>query len=121
GQQPLRHGAYRHPRRRLPRARPLQDVAQVVAVVLQAPGQVGMARARTHDGFRRGLEGLGPHAPDPVLVVAVHDRHRDGAAEGLATAHAAQDAHAVGLDLHAAAAPVALLTTGEVTVDVRGE
>jgi hypothetical protein len=53
-------------------------------------------------------------------VVEVGDAHRHRAADRLAAAHAAYEAHPIGLDLHATAAAVAALTACEIRVDAPG-
>ena len=118
GEQLAAHRAHAPSRGGLARARPLEDVAQIVPVVLQAPGEVGVAGARARERLGRGGQGRGRHAVQPVRVVAVGDRHGDGRAERLAAAHAADELDAVGLDLHPAAPAVAALTPRQVGVDV---
>ena len=54
----------------------------------------------------------------PVLPVAILNQHRDRRAERLAGAHAGEKLGVVGLDLHAPAAPVALLPARELGVHV---
>ena len=75
-----------------------------------------MARARRRDLLARGLA-EGRHALAPVLEVAVDDLQRDGPANRLIEAHAREDVDLVLLDLHAAAAAVALLATCQVFID----
>ena len=53
----------------------------------------------------------------PVFPVAVGDLDCDGRADGLAVADAARGVDLVGLDLHAAAAAVALLSAPELAID----
>ena len=65
--------------------------------------------------------GSGIHDLDPVLPIGVADQHGDGGAECFAGANAGEELDAVGLDLHASSAPVALLATCEVDVDISGE
>ena len=115
------HRPGRHPRRGLPSARPLEHVAQVGAVVLQRPREVGVPRTRRGHRIGRRRKGLRAHAPLPVGEVAVLDAERDGRAEGLGPSHAGLDADHVVLDLHAPAAAVAALASREVAVDVAGE
>ena len=75
-----------------------------------------MARARRRDLLARRLA-EGRHALAPVLEVAVDDLQRDGAADRLIEAHAREDIDLVLLDLHAAAAAVALLAARQVFID----
>ena len=67
-------------------------------------------------GARRGI-----HDFLPVFPVAIGDEHRDRRAERFAGAHAGEKLDVVLLDLHAAAAAVALLAADELLVDVSGE
>src|SRR5262249_14792114 len=52
-EQALRQPAHRHPRRGLARARALEDVAYVVVVVLEGPGEIGVTGPRA--GHRQAL------------------------------------------------------------------
>ena len=52
-------------RRRLARRRALEDVARVVAVVLEQPGEVGVARTHARDGARGADPDRRRAAPDP--------------------------------------------------------
>src|SRR5207248_7071272 len=67
-----------------------------------------------------GLEALlgRRHLGGPVHVVLVLEHQRDGAADGEAAAHAADDARDVGLDLLPAAASVAALPSREVAAKI---
>src|SRR6266581_7201286 len=89
----------------------LQDVARVLAVVLENAREVGVPRAGPRDlapAWLRGDPGLRGHHVLPVLPVAVPHEHRDGGAERLARPHAGEPLDLVRLDLHArdAAAPM---------------
>src|SRR5437867_5774144 len=86
-QQHLADRAAGDPRHRLARACPLQDVARVLAVVLERAGEIGVPGAGTRDlaaplGTRRVR--FGRHHVLPMLPIAVPYEHRDGRAEGLA-------------------------------------
>src|SRR5437764_14735982 len=107
-QQQLAHSAAGHARYGLARAGPLQDVARVLAVVLQAAGEVGVPRPGPGDlapplGAPASTGGirLRRHHVLPVLPVAVPHQHRDGRAERLARAHPREPLDLIGLDLHA--------------------
>src|SRR5436309_15598113 len=79
-QQQLAHGAAGDARYGLARAGPLQDVACVLAVVLQAAGQVGVPRPGPRDlasPLGPWGVGLGRHHIPPVLPVAVALEHGD--------------------------------------------
>src|SRR5581483_10008585 len=120
-EQALRERADRDPHRRLAGARTLEDVAHVAPVVLEGARQIGVPGARArHDVLRVAVGGERRHLAGPVPPVAVLDDERDRRTEGLAEADPGSELHLVALDLHAAAAPVALLATGEVAVDVLG-
>ena len=83
-------------RRRLARRRALEDVARVVAIVLEDAGEVGVAGTHARDGApARGVRDRvvarrGIHDLLPVLPVAIADEHRDRRADRLAGAHAGQ-------------------------------
>src|SRR5271170_314359 len=64
-----------------------------------------------------GVAGFDGQLFFPVFPVAIGDLDGDGRADGLAVAHAGEDVDLVGLDLHAAAAAVALLAAPELAVD----
>ncbi|MNT23067.1 hypothetical protein D3C72_1584760 [compost metagenome] len=126
GQQHSRQGTDRHARRRLPCARTLEHVPNVLVTVLSRSGIVGMAGADLGDALARdglepgrvlGIQGFGGHGQLPVREVLVLDLKRDGSARGEAVAHARAKRHAVRLDLHALAAPVALLAARQFGVD----
>src|SRR5207247_2055767 len=111
------------PRDGLAGAGALQDVAGVAAVVLERPGQVGVARAGPGDlaaPLAAGGVGLGSHDVLPVLPVAVPDEHGDGGAERFPGAHAGEPFDAVGLDLHAGATAVAALAPLQLRVHALG-
>src|SRR5690348_7767142 len=122
-QQQLAYGAAGDPRHRLPRAGPLQDVACVLAVVLERAREIGVAGAgagHLTPPLRAGRVGLGRHDVLPVLPVAVPHQHRDGRAQRLAGAHAGEPFDLVGLDLHAGAAAVAAHTPLQLDIDALG-
>src|SRR5216117_2933267 len=111
-----------HPdsRRGLARARALEHVAHVAVVVLERAGQVRMAGPRPRDReIRIPVLGPGRHLLLPVAPVPVLDPECDGRPERLAPAYAGADLDLVLLDLHAAAAPVALHAAGQISVDGR--
>src|SRR6266699_2178686 len=122
-QQDLADGPAGDPRDGLAGAGTLQDVAGVAAVVLERPGQIGVARARPGDlaaPLAPGGVRLGSHDVLPVLPVAIPDEDGDGGAERLAGAHAGEPFDAVGLDLHAGAAAVAALAALQLRVHALG-
>jgi len=63
----------------------------------------------------------GRHPVQPILMVTVLDRHRDGRSEGLAAANTARQRYPVRFDLHPPAAPVAALSAREIVVDFVGK
>ena len=119
-EQPLRHGTHGNAHGRFPGARALQDVPDVGGPVLQGAGQVCMARTGPGDRFGRVQEhGVRRHLVAPVLPVLVADHEADGTAERPAPADTGVDLDRVLLDLHAAAASVSDLPSGQIAVDVR--
>src|SRR3989442_13195960 len=73
-QQHLADRAAGDPRHRLARARPLQDVPRVLAVVLERAGEIGVPGARARDlaappGPPSPPRGAAPGAPPPPPVV----------------------------------------------------
>ena len=102
--------------RRLPRTRALEDIADIAARVFLAAREVGMTRARRRDRLS-GRRAERRHAVRPVREITVHDAQRDGAAQRLPETHAGENFRPVLLDLHTAAAPVALLAPRQVAVD----
>ena len=113
----LRHSADGDAHRRLSRARPLQDVADVLTRVLPNAREVCVSGTRRRHLLAVRLAKR-RHAFLPVLPIAVLDRERNRRADRLAEAHARENSHRIRFDLHASAAPVALLATRQVTVDV---
>src|SRR5437016_6526683 len=109
-QQQLAHGAAGDPRHSLPRARPLENIARVLTIVLQAAGEIGVPGPGPGDlAPPLGPSGdvrLGRHHVLPVLPVAVPHQHRDGGAERLPRPHPREPLDLVRLDLHAGAAAV---------------
>ena len=123
GQQLLGHGAASHPGGGLPGAGPLQDVADVPPVVLEGSHQVRVARTGKVVGPQRlGIlarrRWQGAHGRPPVFPVAIPDQHGDGRAQGLSQPHARDQLRAIGLDLHAAPAPVPALATAKLRIHV---
>jgi len=121
-EQELAHGAARDARGGLPRAGALEDVAGVAPVVFLHPGQIRVTRPRPgHLAPALGAgRAFGGHDVLPVLPVAVPDDHRDGRAQGLARPDPSEPFDAVGLDLHARAAPVAGHAASQLGVDAVG-
>ena len=128
GEQPAADGARGDARRRLARRGALEDVARVVAVVLEDPGQVGVTGARR--ACTRALARPSAHrssrgAGSMISCQFFQSRLRMSIAIGEPSVSPArtprQELDRVALDLHAAAAAVALLAAGELGVDVGGE
>src|SRR6266581_4316718 len=109
---------FRSPRRlpataaaRSARARPLQNVARILAVVLERAREIGVTGAGAGDltpPLSGGRVGLGGHDVLPVLPVTVPHQHRDGRAQRLTRAYAGEPFE----DSHQAA-PVRLTGGGE--------
>src|SRR2546430_11579671 len=106
-QQDLADGAAGDPRDRFARARPLQDVARVAAIVFERAREVGVAgtgAGHLTSPLRPGRVGFRRHDVLPMLPVAVPDEHGDGRAQRLAGAPAGEPFDLVGLHLYAGAA-----------------
>ena len=76
------------------------------------PVDTEAVRAATDEGDSPVLLGIpGPHGERflPVLPILVFQQDRDGRSDGLAVAHAGDKMRGIALDLHSAAAAVALL------------
>ena len=109
-----------HARRGLARAGAFQNVAGVVEIVLDGAGQVGVAGTRARDRLvlvLGAVDILHRQRFGPVLPVLVADDDGDGRADGLGVAHAGDNFGAVGFDLHAPAAAVALLAAPQLAID----
>ena len=117
-QQHLGEGAGRHPRRGLARRGALEHVAQVAAQVLDAAGEVGVARAAARCSRRSSacarVDRRGVHHALPVRVVAVGDPQRDGEPSVSPPRTPPRTSTASCLDLHAPAAAVAVLAAAQV-------
>ncbi len=115
--------ACRDTRRGLARARALEHVANVGAVVLDDARKVGMPRTWPRDDRpdRAGRSGrrlvLGMHRLLPVFPILVANEQRDGRAKRFAGAHTGENLGLVGFDRHAAAAAVPTLTPLELFGD----
>ena len=97
----------------LARARALEHVAHVGMAVLLQAGEVSVPGPRQVHLVHLGVDRPWVHPLLPVGVVAVVDSQRHGAAQGVApVAHPRGHLGAVGLDLHAPAAPVPELCAG---------
>ncbi len=122
-QQHLAHRAAGDARHRLARARPLQDVARVLAVVLERAGEIRVAGPRTRHlaaALATGGVRFGGHHVLPVLPIAVPHEHRDGGAQRLAGTHPGEPLDLVGFDFHAGTAPVAAHPPLQLGVDALG-
>ena len=98
--------------------RALQHVARFGEVVLHGSGEIGVAGPRRRDALVLGrIAFFHRQRFGPVLPVVVGQQHGDGRADGFAVAHAAEDVGGVALDLHAAAAAIALLAAPEFAID----
>ncbi len=118
-----REGAGCDARRGLTRARSLEDVAQVLALIFRAAGKVRMSRARTRHRSAPGAARIGgrvdagTHRVLPVRPVAVFDQHRYRPAEGFPRADAGDDVGAIRFDRHASSTPIAALTPAQIPRD----
>ena len=112
----------RDPRSRLPRARPLERVAQIAMAELDGSGEIGVAWSRKRDFVPALVGRLDRHARRPRLrVIRILDEDRERCAHGHAVAHSREDAGQLGLDLHPPAAAVAELSALQVAGDVLDE
>ena len=119
-QQRLGQRAHGHARRRFAGAGALQNVARVMEIVLDGARQVGMAGPRPRHRLALVIGALGRfHGKrlSPVLPIPIADQDGHGRADGAGMADAGHDQGAVLLDLHAAAAAVALLAAPQLVVD----
>src|SRR2546429_3087048 len=122
-QQDLADRAAGDPRHRFARARPLQDVARVAAIVFERAREVGVARTgagHLTSPLRTGRVGFRRHDVLPMLPVAVPYEHGDGRAQRLARAHAGEPFDLVGLNLHTGAAAVSAHAPLQLDVDPLG-
>ena len=106
------------PGRRLSRRRALEHVADVCVAVLERPGEVGVPRPQPGHDLRLVAFFRRCHLAGPVDVVLVLEDQRDGAADRVAAAHAADDPGDVGLDLLTSATAVTALPAGKVAAKV---
>src|SRR3990172_5113158 len=111
-----REGPCRNPGRRLPGARPLQDVADVPVAVFEYAPEIGVSGAcRRQRGNPSALPLLG-HLLPPVLPVPVAQEHGHRASERPAEPDPGENLHLVLLDLHPLPATVPDLPAGKLTV-----
>ena len=122
-EQPAGQSAGGHPRRGLPGAGTLEDVARIEAIVLEHTREVGVPGTGTRHPAPAQLARLGglvAHDVLPVGPVAVVDQHGDGRAQRLAGAHPGEPFDPVALDLHPGAPAVAHHAAGQVAVHPLG-
>ena len=125
-EQSLRDGAGGHARRRLARRRALEDVARVVAIVLEDAGEIGVTGTHPRDrAFARSAGASASRGAGSMIscqffqsrlrmsiaIGPTRASRRRVRRRGISTASV--------LDLHAAPATVALLASRELGVDVR--
>ena len=88
-------------------------------IVLDSPDEIGMTRAGARDHLLGGWRTwLGRHNLLPVFPVLIRNLQRDGIAEGQTFANTGEEFHPVLLDPHTTPPAIALLSPGEVMVDV---
>ena len=96
----------------------LEHVAGFGEIVFQGSGEIGVAGARRGDALvLGGIAFAYGQGFLPVFPVAIFELHGDGRADGHSLAHAGKNVGGVALDLHAAAAAVALLAAPEFAVE----
>src|SRR5579859_2210947 len=117
-QEHLAERAGGHARGGFARARTFEHVANVAEAELDHARQVGVTGPQP--GHRRRWFGhrFDVHLALPVCPIPILDDHRDRPTHGQTVSHAGDDLHAVVFDLLTPTAPVALLATGEVDIDV---
>ena len=112
--------AGRDPHRGLAGRGTFEHVANIVEVVFEHAGQIGMAGARPRHRFGlAAVGGIDRHPLLPVFEIAILDDQRDRTAHRAPEADARDHAHLVALDRHPSAPSVALLAAREVVVDLR--
>lgn len=110
------HGADSDAHRRLARTGALEDIACVLPVIFQHARKIRVSRAHGGDfGPRRRAERI--HALLPIYKITIDHLQGDRRSERLAEAQTREYLDAVCLDLHAAAAPVAVLTACKLRID----
>src|SRR5437868_5898146 len=111
-EQLFRDRAARYARRSFTRRRALKHVSEIVRIIFQSAGQIGVARTRTFYAtrfFGRNLARVRRHYFIPVGPVLVFDHQSQRRPERETMPHTTEDLDLVLLDLHAPAASVALL------------
>ena len=110
--------ADRHPRRRLSRAGPLQDVAHISAVIFLTAAEIGMPRPRRCHRWSGGFAKR-RHLRFPVHPVRIDDAQTDRTAECFTKPHPGQYLCTIAFDLHPAAAAKPFLPPGHFLVQLR--
>ena len=110
-------------RRSFARGRTLKDIARITPVVLEDPREIGVSGTHPRDmplaqPVLVGLAGGWIHDIRPVLPIAVAHQHGDRRSQSFARANAGEELDAIGFDLHATPATVALLPTRELGIDI---
>ena len=96
----------------------LENVAGFGEIVFQGSGEIGVAGAGRGDALVFcGIAVADGQRFLPIFPVAIGDLHGDRGADGDAVTNAGEDVGGVALDLHAAAAAVALLAAPEFAVE----
>src|SRR2546425_23082 len=116
-QQRLRQRSHSHPRRGFSGARPLQNIARVVKIIFDRSRQISMSGTRPGERFLlifRALRVFHRQSLGPISPIFVANDDSDGRPDGFRMSHSSDDFDAIGLNFHAAAAAVTLLTAPEV-------
>ncbi len=96
----------------------LEHVAGFGEVVLQGSGEISVARPGRSNAFvLRGIALSDRQGFLPVLPISIFKLDRDGRADGHPLTDAGKNVGGIALDLHAAAAAIALLATPEFTIE----
>jgi hypothetical protein len=124
GEEQAGEGAGGNPSGSLASAGALEDVAEIMGIVLDSASKIGVAGARPSEPastlFVSELSLADVHDILPIFKVLVLDDERDWRPERLTVANAREEVDFVALDLHAAAATIALLASPQLVIDLIG-
>src|SRR5262249_7408453 len=104
----------------LSRAGAFKDIAGIGEVVLDGAGEVSVSGTGARNGLflvLGAVNSLDGEDSRPVLPFLVADDQSDGRADGLGVADSGHNFHGIGLDLHPAAAAIALLAPPKFVID----
>ena len=113
----LAHSPHSHTHSRFPGTGAFQNIAYIVAVILLHAGQIRMTGTGCRYLFPLRFAKSG-HTSQPVGKILVNDLQGNRAADGFVKPHPGKHFHLIRFYFHASAPAVALLTTGQVPVDI---